>query len=82
MIVNVGGNEPDQYAAVVAALEERLATAPAGELPRIAGYELNVSCPNVASGLPIGADAAATREVLAACRRRPRASSSSSSRPT
>ena len=68
VIVSVGGNEPDQYAAVIAALEERLARASAGELPRIEGYELNISCPNVSSGLQIGADPAATREVLAACR--------------
>jgi dihydroorotate dehydrogenase (NAD+) catalytic subunit len=68
VIVSVGGNEPAQYAAVVAALEERLADASAGELPRIEGYELNISCPNVSSGLQIGSDPAATREVLAACR--------------
>ena len=68
VIVSVGGNEPDQYAAVIAALEERLAGASAGELPRIEGYELNISCPNVSSGLQIGSDPAATREVLAACR--------------
>jgi len=68
VIVSVGGNEPEQYAAVVAALEERLATASAGELPRIEGYELNISCPNVSSGLQIGSDPSATREVLAACR--------------
>jgi dihydroorotate dehydrogenase (NAD+) catalytic subunit len=68
VIVSVGGNEPGQYAAVVAALEERLTGAPAGELPRVQGYELNISCPNVSSGLQIGADPVATREVLAACR--------------
>jgi dihydroorotate dehydrogenase (NAD+) catalytic subunit len=68
VIVSVGGNEPDQYAAVIAALEERLASASAGDLPRIEGYELNISCPNVSSGLQIGSDPTATREVLAACR--------------
>ena len=68
VIVSVGGNEPAQYAAVIAALEERLAEASAGELPRIEGYELNISCPNVSSGLQIGSDPTATREVLAACR--------------
>jgi dihydroorotate dehydrogenase (NAD+) catalytic subunit len=68
VIVSVGGNEPGQYAAVIAALEERLARAAAGDLPRIEGYELNISCPNVSSGLQIGSDPAATREVLAACR--------------
>jgi len=68
VVVSIGGNAPEQYAAVVAALEERLAGASAGELPRIEGYELNISCPNVSSGLQIGADPASTREVLAACR--------------
>ncbi len=68
VIVSVGGNTPEQYAAVIAALEGHLAAAPAGTAPRIEGYELNVSCPNVSSGLQIGADPAATREVVAACR--------------
>ena len=65
VIVSVGGNEPEQYAAVIAALEAHLAAAPAGAAPRIEGYELNVSCPNVSSGLQIGADPAATAEVVA-----------------
>lgn len=68
VIVSVGGNEPEQYAAVVRALEEHLAAARPGEAPHIEGYELNISCPNVSSGLQIGADPAATREVVAACR--------------
>ena len=68
VIVSVGGNEPEQYAAVVAALEKHLAAAPEGTAPRIEGYELNVSCPNVSSGLQIGADPSATAEVVAACR--------------
>ncbi len=68
VIVSVGGNEPGQYAAVIAALEAHLAIAPPGTAPRIEGYELNVSCPNVSSGLQIGADPAATAEVVGACR--------------
>ena len=68
VIVSVGGNEPAQYAAVIAALEAHLAAAPAGTAPRIEGYELNISCPNVSSGLQIGADRAATAEVVGACR--------------
>jgi dihydroorotate dehydrogenase (NAD+) catalytic subunit len=68
VIVSVGGNDPGQYATAVAAVEERLGGASAGELPRIEGYEINVSCPNVSSGLLIGADPGATREVVAACR--------------
>jgi dihydroorotate dehydrogenase (NAD+) catalytic subunit len=68
VIVSVGGNEPDQYAAVVAALEAHLDAAPEGAAPRVVGYELNVSCPNVSSGLQIGADPAATADVVGACR--------------
>ena len=68
VIVSVGGNAPHQYAAVIRALEAHLATAPEGSVPHIGGYELNVSCPNVAGGLQIGADPAATAAVVAACR--------------
>lgn len=68
VIVSVGGNTPEQYAAVVRAVEARLAAAVPDETPRIQGYELNISCPNVAGGLQIGADAAATTEVVAAAR--------------
>lgn len=69
VIVSVGGNAPEQYAAVVAAIERRLASGDgAGEIPDIQGYELNVSCPNVSGGLQIGADPAATAEVVGACR--------------
>ena len=67
VIVSVGGNEPAQYAAVIAALEEHLAAAGA-VAPPIQGYELNISCPNVAGGLQIGADPLATRDVVSACR--------------
>ncbi|HEY5388674.1 MAG TPA: dihydroorotate dehydrogenase [Thermoleophilia bacterium] len=68
VLVSVGGNSPDQYAAVVRALEAHLSSAPAGSAPRIEGYELNVSCPNVAGGLQIGADPATTAAVVRACR--------------
>ena len=68
VIVSVGGNEPEQYAAVVAALEEHLAAAMPDAAPSIEGYELNISCPNVSSGLQIGADRTATAEVVGACR--------------
>jgi dihydroorotate dehydrogenase (NAD+) catalytic subunit len=68
VLVSVGGNTPEQYAAAVTALEAHLASAPVGSVPRIEGYELNVSCPNVSSGLQIGADPSATAAVVAACR--------------
>jgi len=68
VIVSVGGNEPGQYAAVVRRIEEHLAGDPA-ETPRIEGYELNISCPNISTGLQIGADPGATADVVAAARR-------------
>jgi len=68
VVVSVGGNEPAQYAAVIGALEAHLAAAPPAAAPHIEGYELNISCPNVSSGLQIGADPAATAEVVGACR--------------
>jgi dihydroorotate dehydrogenase (NAD+) catalytic subunit len=68
VIVSVGGNAPEQYAAVVGRLEQHLADADPATVPRIAGYELNVSCPNVSSGLQIGADPAATAAVVGAAR--------------
>jgi dihydroorotate dehydrogenase (NAD+) catalytic subunit len=68
VVVSVGGNAPEQYAAVVRRLEEHLDAADPAEVPRIEGYELNVSCPNVSSGLQIGSDPAATASVVAAAR--------------
>jgi dihydroorotate dehydrogenase (NAD+) catalytic subunit len=66
VIVSVGGNTAEQYAAVVRRLEEALATA--GPSPSVGGYELNVSCPNVSGGLSIGVDPTATAAVTAAVR--------------
>ncbi len=68
VIVSVGGNAPEHYAAVVRRLEQHLADADPATVPRIAGYELNISCPNVSSGLQIGADPAATAAVVGAAR--------------
>jgi len=68
VIVSVGGNAPDQFAAVVRVIEQRLSAAAPGETLRIEGYELNVSCPNVATGLQIGADPAAIAAVVGAVR--------------
>ena len=66
VIVSVGGNEAAQYAAVVRRIEDALA---AGDpAPTVAGYELNVSCPNVRGGLAIGSDPRATAEVTATVR--------------
>jgi dihydroorotate dehydrogenase (NAD+) catalytic subunit len=65
VFVSVGGSRPADYAAVVRGVEETLAAAPAGTLPTVVGYELNVSCPNVASGCQsIGADAVETEALV------------------
>lgn len=69
VIVSIGGNAPEQYAGAVAAVEDHIAAA-AGAGPHLEAYELNVSCPNVASGLQIGADPDATAAVVAAVRAR------------
>jgi len=47
LITNVMGSTPEDVGELVAALEEH---------PQVAAIELNVSCPNVATGLDIGAD--------------------------
>ncbi|MEZ5125794.1 MAG: dihydroorotate dehydrogenase [Thermoleophilia bacterium] len=67
-IMSVGGSAPEQYAEVVRRVEEHLASAAPGTAPRIEGYELNISCPNVATGLQIGADPGATAATVAAVR--------------
>jgi dihydroorotate dehydrogenase (NAD+) catalytic subunit len=62
IVVSVGGFAPEDYEAVVAALDAEDA---------VAGLELNVSCPNVHSGCAsIGADPAETSRVTARCRAR------------
>jgi dihydroorotate dehydrogenase (NAD+) catalytic subunit len=47
LITNVMGSTQEEVGELVAALEDR---------PQVAAIELNVSCPNVATGLDIGAD--------------------------
>lgn len=69
VFVSVGGSRPEDYLTVVRGVEEALAAAPAGTVPNVVGYELNVSCPNVASGcLSIGTDAAETAALVQAVR--------------
>ena len=56
VLVNVVGNRAEEFASVVSILDESLA---------VAGYELNVSCPNVkAGGMEFGANAASLRDVV------------------
>ncbi len=60
VIVNVSGHSLPEYAAVIERLEGESA---------VAGYELNISCPNVdAGGMAFGTDCAAAASVVAACR--------------
>jgi dihydroorotate dehydrogenase (NAD+) catalytic subunit len=69
VIVSVGGSRPEDYLTVVERIEHHLENA-AVTLPHVAGYELNVSCPNVAQGgLAIGAAAEETGRLTAAARR-------------
>jgi dihydroorotate dehydrogenase (NAD+) catalytic subunit len=60
VLVNVVGNRVEDFAAVIARLDNS-----AG----IAGYELNVSCPNVkAGGMEFGADAQSLRDLVTRAR--------------
>ncbi len=61
IVVNVVGFTVDEYAEVVAGLEE---------VEGIAAYELNLSCPNTsAGGIEFGADPASVAAIVSACRR-------------
>jgi len=61
LIVNVMGSSPGDVAWLVAAFAER---------DEVAGLELNVSCPNVTTGLLMGADPGETAALLDAVRPR------------
>lgn len=64
VIVNVVGFELDEYAQVVGGLDD---------LPGIAAYELNLSCPNThAGGIEFGADSGCVARIVGACRSRTR----------
>jgi dihydroorotate dehydrogenase (NAD+) catalytic subunit len=68
-IMNVVGFAVDEYAAVIAGLEEALAAHPTAA----DAFELNVSCPNVkAGGMEFGADPASLRAVVEGARRETR----------
>lgn len=61
VLVNVVGFTVDEYADVVAGLEE---------VEGILAYELNLSCPNTsAGGIEFGADPECVTRIVAACRR-------------
>jgi dihydroorotate dehydrogenase (NAD+) catalytic subunit len=60
VLVNVVGFLPEEYAQVVAGLDG---------VAGIAGFELNLSCPNTsAGGIEFGADADCVRRIVASCR--------------
>jgi len=60
VLVNVVGFSVGEYRAVIARLDDAAA---------VAGYELNLSCPNTAAGgLEFGADPAAIGDIVAGCR--------------
>jgi dihydroorotate dehydrogenase (NAD+) catalytic subunit len=61
LITNVMGSSAEELAALVDACDRR---------SEIAAIELNVSCPNVKTGLDIGADPVLLEHVAAACRAR------------
>jgi dihydroorotate dehydrogenase (NAD+) catalytic subunit len=63
LITNVMGSSADEFAALVEACQAR---------DEIAALELNVSCPNVRTGLDIGADPAQLERVIAHVRPRTR----------
>ncbi len=57
VIVNVAGYSVDDYVSVVRALDG---------LPAVAGFELNISCPNVEGGMLFGCDPDLAAQVTAA----------------
>ena len=60
VLVNVVGFTVEEYAEVVGGLDGA---------PGIAGFELNLSCPNTsAGGIEFGADAGCVRRIVSACR--------------
>ena len=61
VLVNVVGNQVEEFATVVSMLDDS---------PAVAGYELNVSCPNVkAGGMEFGADLQSLTEVVTRARK-------------
>jgi dihydroorotate dehydrogenase (NAD+) catalytic subunit len=64
VLVNVVGFTVEEYGDVVAGLDDA---------PGIAGFELNLSCPNSsAGGIEFGADAGCVRRIVSLCRARTR----------
>ncbi|MDA1096089.1 MAG: dihydroorotate dehydrogenase [Chloroflexi bacterium] len=60
VIVNIAAESGAEFAEMAVML---------GDVPGVAGLELNISCPNVAGGLDFGTDPVLTAEVVSAVRR-------------
>jgi dihydroorotate dehydrogenase (NAD+) catalytic subunit len=60
VIANIAGETVNDYAELAARLDG---------VPGVAGFEMNISCPNVESGMEFGVDPRAAAEVTAAVRR-------------
>lgn len=60
VIVNIAGETPAEFAELAARLDG---------VPGVAGLEVNISCPNVETGLEFGTDPAAAAAVTAAVRK-------------
>jgi dihydroorotate dehydrogenase (NAD+) catalytic subunit len=61
VLVNIFGYSPEEYAEVIRILEDA---------PGVAGYELNISCPNVKEGgIQFGSDPAMVSQVVGVARR-------------
>ena len=76
-VINVVGHSPIEFAAVISALEAAFATTAVntaiavdgtGARGGFAGYELDLSCPNVDSGTQFATDEALLRETVAGAR--------------
>jgi dihydroorotate dehydrogenase (NAD+) catalytic subunit len=64
VLVNVVGSTVEEYADVVSGLDG---------VPGLAGFELNLSCPNTsAGGIEFGADPTCVERIVSLCRRRTR----------
>ncbi len=63
VVLSISGSTPEHYADAVEMV---------GDDPRIAAIELNLSCPNVGTGLPFSSDAALLTRTLKAARKHTR----------
>jgi dihydroorotate dehydrogenase (NAD+) catalytic subunit len=60
VIVNIAGANAEEFVSLASRLDE---------FPRLAGLELNISCPNVSGGVDFGTDARLTHDLVTRVRR-------------